>query len=67
MNPFVRRDPAATATYFALLALGPGERARETFYSRFNLVEYVHWYAQSGFADRVREHIAILDRALRSW
>jgi len=66
MNPFVRCSTAATATYFALLGLSGEERGREDFSFRFNLLEYVQWYAQSGSADRVREHIALLDRALRS-
>jgi aminoglycoside phosphotransferase (APT) family kinase protein len=66
MNPFARCSAEATATYFALLRLSGEERAREDFSFRFNLVEYVQWYAQSGSADRVREHLALLDRALRS-
>jgi len=60
MNPFVRRSPEATEAYFALLDLSAEERAREDFYFRFNLVEYVHWYIQSQAVDRVREHIALL-------
>ena len=60
MNPFIRRVPAATEMYFALLGLSPEERAREAFYFRFNLIEYVNWYVQSAFAERVREHVALL-------
>lgn len=60
MNPFVRRSPEVTAAYFALLALSGEEQAREAFYFRFNLVEYVNWYVQGQAVDRVREHIALL-------
>ena len=59
MHPFVRCSPEATATYFALLGLGGEERAREGCPFRFDLVEYVQWYAQSGSADGVREHLAL--------
>lgn len=62
MNPFVRRDAAATAAYFALLRLVPAAREREETYYRFNLLEYVNWYAQSRDDAKVREHLALLDR-----
>ncbi len=65
MNPFVRCSTAATTIYDALLGLSSEERGREDFSSRCNLLAYVRWYAQSGAADRVREHITLLDRALR--
>ncbi len=66
MNPSVRCSTAATATYFALLGLSGEERGREDFSFRCNLLAYVRWYAQSGPGDGVREHIALLDRALRA-
>ncbi len=62
MNPFIRRSPEASGAYFALLALDAEERAREAFYFRFNLVEYVNWYVQGEMAGRVRDHLALLDR-----
>jgi aminoglycoside phosphotransferase (APT) family kinase protein len=48
MNPFVRNSVVATEAYFTLLGLGADERIREAFYFRFNVVEYVNWYMQSG-------------------
>lgn len=64
MNPFLRQLPAATDAYCALLGLSPEERAREAFYFRFNLAEYINWYVQIEFAERVREHIALLKQLM---
>jgi len=64
MNPFIRNTPGATDTYFALLGLSAEERAREDFYYRFNLAEYVNWYVQSNTVERVRDHIALLDASV---
>lgn len=63
MNPFIRRSPEASGAYFNLLALGAEERAREEFYFRFNVAEYVNWYVQSDMAERVRDHIILLDQS----
>lgn len=60
MNPFIRAVPEATDAYFGYLGLSVEERAREDFYFRFNLTEYVNWYVQSNAVERVRDHIALL-------
>lgn len=60
MNPFVRSSPTALRAFRSLLDLTPEEAADETFYYRFNLLEYVNWYFLQGQLARVQEQLALI-------